>query len=325
MVDVVEEDEEFDLRMIEKFGASEDDEDELNLVYYRPYLASFDDELPSKSKNEIKVVTVEGTIMGGDVLFGQAGSKGVVAMLKEAHEDEDTKAIVLRVNSPGGSVVDSDYMRWEIKKAQDKGIPVIVSMGSLAASGGYWISSLADKIYAEADTITGSIGVYGTLFSFEKIYDWMGINFDGYSTTKYGAFDFTAMDWPEEFSAAFKAGIDQIYVDFTTQTSIDRDIPIEKVREIARGKVYSGEMALEIGLVDEIGTLHDAVEFAASEAELEDYKLDYVKPPAAAPVNPFEVPSLIKSYFEDQTGFNLENRNMYNNIKIYCLECEAIN
>ena len=125
-----------------------------------------------KSKNEIKVVTVEGTIMGGDVLFGQAGSKGVVAMLKEAHEDEETKAIVLRVNSPGGSVVDSDYMRWEIKKAQDKGIPVIVSMGTLAASGGYWISSLADKIYAEADTITGSIGVYGTLFSFEKIYDW---------------------------------------------------------------------------------------------------------------------------------------------------------
>ena len=325
LVDVIEEEDEFDKRMIEKFGASDKDEEELNLIYYRPYLASFDDELPSRSKNEIKVVTVEGTIMGGDVLYGQAGSKGVVAMLKDALEDEDTKAIVLRVNSPGGSVVDSDYMRWEIEKAQDKGIPVIVSMGTLAASGGYWISSLADKIYAEADTITGSIGVYGTLFSFEKIYDWMGINYDGYSTTKYGAFDLTAMDWPEEFSAAFKASIDQIYVDFTTQTSIDRNIPIEKVREIAKGKVYSGEMALEIGLVDEIGTLHDAVEFAASEAELEDYKIDYVKPPAAAPVNPFELPGLIKSYFEKETGFNLDNRNMYNNIKIYCLECEAIN
>ena len=325
LVDVIEEEDEFDKRMIEKFGASDKDEEELNLIYYRPYLASFDDELPSRSKNEIKVVTVEGTIMGGDVLYGQAGSKGVVAMLKDALEDEDTKAIVLRVNSPGGSVVDSDYMRWEIEKAQDKGIPVIVSMGTLAASGGYWISSLADKIYAEADTITGSIGVYGTLFSFEKIYDWMGINYDGYSTTKYGAFDLTAMDWPEEFSAAFKASIDQIYVDFTTQTSIDRNIPIEKVREIAKGKVYSGEMALEIGLVDEIGTLHDAVEFAASEAELEDYKIDYIKPPAAAPVNPFELPGLIKSYFEKETGFNLDNRNMYNNIKIYCLECEAIN
>ena len=325
LVDVIEEEDEFDKRMIEKFGTSDNDDEELNLIYYRPYLASFDDELPSRSKNEIKVVTVEGTIMGGDVLYGQAGSKGVVAMLKDALEDEDTKAIVLRVNSPGGSVVDSDYMRWEIEKAQDKGIPVIVSMGTLAASGGYWISSLADKIYAEADTITGSIGVYGTLFSFEKIYDWMGINYDGYSTTKYGAFDLTAMDWPEEFSAAFKASIDQIYVDFTTQTSIDRNIPIEKVREIARGKVYSGEMALEIGLVDEIGTLHDAVEFAASEAELEDYKVDYVKPPAAAPVNPFELPGLIKAYFEKETGFNLDNRNMYNNIKIYCLECEAIN
>ena len=325
LVDVIEEEDEFDKRMIEKFGTSDNDDEELNLIYYRPYLASFDDELPSRSKNEIKVVTVEGTIMGGDVLYGQAGSKGVVAMLKDALEDEDTKAIVLRVNSPGGSVVDSDYMRWEIEKAQDKGIPVIVSMGTLAASGGYWISSLADKIYAEADTITGSIGVYGTLFSFEKIYDWMGINYDGYSTTKYGAFDLTAMDWPEEFSAAFKASIDQIYVDFTTQTSIDRNIPIEKVREIAKGKVYSGEMALEIGLVDEIGTLHDAVEFAASEAELEDYKVDYVKPPAAAPVNPFELPGLIKSYFEKETGFNLDNRNMYNNIKIYCLECEALN
>ena len=102
--------------------------------------------MPTNSENKIKVVTVEGTIMGGPVVYGQAGSDGVVEMLKEAHEDEGTKAIVLRVNSPGGSVIDSDYMRWEIEKAQEKGIPVIVSMGTLAASGGYWISSLADKI-----------------------------------------------------------------------------------------------------------------------------------------------------------------------------------
>ena len=245
-------------------------------------------------------------------------------MLKEAHEDEDTKAIVLRVNSPGGSVVASDYMRWEIEKAQEKGIPVVVSMGTLAASGGYWISSLADKIYAEPDTITGSIGVYGTLFSFEKIYDWMGINYDGYSTTKYGAFDFTAMDWPEEFTATFEAGIDNIYVEFTTQTAEDRNLPIETVREIAKGRVYSGEMALEIGLVDELGTLHDAVDHAASLAELEEYKVEHVIPPAPAPVNPFELPSLIKSFFEKEAGFDLNSRNMYDNIRIYCLECEAI-
>jgi protease-4 len=262
--------------------------------------------------------------MEGDVTYGTAGSDGIVKMLKEAHEDEDTKAIVLRVNSPGGSVVASDYMRWEIEKAQEKGIPVVVSMGTLAASGGYWISSLADKIYAEEDTITGSIGVYGTLFSFEKIYDWMGINYDGYSTTKYGAFDFTAMDWPEEFTDTFKAGIDGIYVQFTTQTAEDRGLPIETVREIAKGRVYSGEMALEIGLVDELGTLHDAVDYAASLAELEDFKVEHVIPPAPAPVNPFELPSLINSFFEKEAGFNLNSRNMYDNIKVYCLECEAI-
>ena len=152
-------------------------------------------------------------------------------------------------------------------------------MGTLAASGGYWISSLADKIYAEPDTITGSIGVYSTMFSFEKIYDWMGINYDGYSTTKYGAFDMTAMDWPEEFSDAFKAATDSIYVQFTTQTAEDRGLPIETVREIAKGRVYSGEMALEIGLVDELGTLHDAIDYAASVAELEDFKVEHVIPP----------------------------------------------
>ena len=324
LVDVQEEREDFDKRMIEKFGAAEDDDEELNVVYYRDYLASFDEELPVNSDNEIKVVTVEGTIMAGDVTYGTAGSDGVVAMLKEAHEDEDTKAIVLRVNSPGGSVVASDYMRWEIEKAQEKGIPVIVSMGTLAASGGYWISSLADKIYAEEDTITGSIGVYGTLFSFEKIYDWMGINYDGYSTTKYGAFDFTAMDWPEEFTNTFKAGIDGIYVEFTTQTAEDRNLPIETVREIAKGRVYSGEMALEIGLVDEIGTLHDAIDYAASVAELDDFKVEHVIPPAPAPVNPFELPSLINSFFKKEAGFDLNSRNMYDNIRVYCLECEAI-
>ena len=323
LIDFQEEEEDFDKRMIDKYGASEDDEEKLNVVYYRDYLASFDEEMPVNSDNEIKVVTVEGTIMSGDVTFGTAGSDGVVAMLKEAHEDEDTKAIVLRVNSPGGSVVASDYMRWEIEKAQEKGIPVVVSMGSLAASGGYWISSLADKIYAEPDTITGSIGVYSTMFSFEKIYDWMGINYDGYSTTKYGAFDFTAMDWPEEFSDAFKAATDSIYVQFTTQTAEDRGLPIETVREIAKGRVYSGEMALEIGLVDELGTLQDAIDYAGSVAELEDFKVEHVIPPTPKPVS-LNWADFIKSFFEKETGFNLDSRNMYDNIRIYCLECEAI-
>ena len=322
-VDVIEESDAFDDRMKEKFGTAEDDDEALNAVYYRSYLASFEEDMPSKSKNEIKVVTVEGTIMGGPVVYGQAGSDGIVEMLKEAHEDENTKAIVLRVNSPGGSVVDSDYMRWEIEKAQEKGIPVVVSMGTLAASGGYWISSLADKIYAEPDTITGSIGVYGTMFSFEKIFDWMGINYDGYSTTKWGAFDLTAMDWPEEFENLVRAGIYSTYDKFTSQVSNDRGIPIERVREIAKGRVYSGEMALEIDLVDELGTLDDAIKYVAESAELEDYKVEHVIPPAPAANYMFQF-DFIKNLFDTKQNNHFTAKDVYKNIRIYCFECEVV-
>ena len=184
-------------------------------------------------------------------------------MLKAAHENENTKAIVLRVNSPGGSVVASEYIRWEIEKAQNKGIPIVVSMGSLAASGGYWVSSMADKIYAEENTITGSIGVYGRLLSFEKILEWAGLNYDSNKTTKFGDFNPVAEDWPEDVIETFQANIDETYMNFTTQTSKDRDIPLDKVLEIARGRVWYGEDAVKIGLVDEIGTLEDAINFTA--------------------------------------------------------------
>ena len=195
-------------------------------------------------------------------------------------------------------------------------------MGSLAASGGYWIASLADKIYAEADTITGSIGVFGTLFSVEKIYDWMGINLDGYSTTKWGAFDPLRQDWPQEYEDTVRSGINSIYAKFTTQTSIDRNIPIEKVREIAKGRVYSGERALELGLVDEIGLIEDAIEYAASMAELESYKVIYIDPPAANQTGfTIAIQNLIKSI---KRVFFVEpdkSRDIMKNIQIYCFEC----
>jgi len=324
LVDVIEEDDDFDARMIEKFGALEDDEEELNAIYFRDYLETLPKDKPVKSDNVIKVVAIEGAIMGGDVMLGTAGSDGIVKMLKDAHENEDTKAIVLRVNSPGGSVVDSDYIRWEIEKAQEKGIPVVVSMGSLAASGGYWVSSLADKIYAESDTITGSIGVYGTTFSVEKIYDWLGIGIDGYSTTKWGAFDMMRQDWPVEIEDLVRSGINSIYVKFTTQTSIDRDIPLEVVKEIAKGRVYSGERALEIGLVDEIGNLEDALAYAATLAEVEEFKVDYVKPPApSASGFSFTISNtieIVKSFLGLSPKQSLQ-KNYLDNIHIYCYRC----
>ncbi len=322
LIDVMEEEDDFDERMLLKFGASQEGEEILNAIPFRSYLKTLPDADVEKSENIVKVITAEGAIMGGDVNLGIAGSDGIVEMLKDAHEDENTSAIVLRINSPGGSVLASDYIRWEIEKAKEKGIPVVVSMGSLAASGGYWIASLADKIYAEADTITGSIGVYGTLFSVEKIYDWMGINLDGYSTTKWGAFDPMRQDWPQEYEDTVRSGINSIYVKFTTQTSIDRNIPIEKVREIAKGRVYSGERALELGLVDEIGLIEDAIEYAASMAELESYKVIYIDPPAANQTGfTIAIQNLIKSIKRVFFVKPDKSRDIMKNIQIYCFEC----
>jgi protease-4 len=324
LVDIIEENDDFDARMIEKFGASENDEEELNAIYFRDYLETLPKDKPIKSDNAVKVVAIEGAITGGDVLLGSAGSDGIVEMLKDAHKNEDTKAIVLRVNSPGGSVVASDYIRWEIEKAKEKGIPVVVSMGSLAASGGYWVSSLADKIYAESDTITGSIGVFGTQFSVEKIYDWMGINIDGYSTTRWGAFDPVRQDWPKEFEELVRSSVNSIYVKFTTQTSIDRNIPLETVKEIAKGRVYSGKRALEIGLVDEIGNLNDAITFAASLAEIDDYKIDYVRPPAPNGGNFMLMISAWAEYIKTMFGISSNKplqQNIIENTHIYCYGC----
>ena len=325
LIDVMEEEDDFDERMLEKFGSSEDDEDELNAIPFRSYLETLPKEETQNSKNIVKVITAEGAIMGGDVMLGVAGSDGIVEMIKDAHEDENTKAIVLRVNSPGGSVVASDYIRWEIEKAQEKGIPVVVSMGSLAASGGYWISSLADKIYAESDTITGSIGVYGTLFSVENIYDWLGINLDGYSTTKWGAFDPMRQDWPQDYEDTVRSGINSIYVKFTTQTSIDRNIPLETVREIAKGRVYSGERALELGLVDEIGVTNDAIEYVVGLAELEDYKVVYAKPPAA---NSTGFTIAIRNFIESMRniffGKPYQEKDPMENVQVYCFECAVV-
>ena len=324
IIDYQEEEDDFNDRMLEKFGAAEDDEDELNAIYYRDYLKTFEKVKKSKSKNVIKVITVEGAITTGPVQLGIAGSDGLVKMLKAAHENENTKAIVLRVNSPGGSVVASEYIRWEIEKAQNKGIPIVVSMGSLAASGGYWVSSMADKIYAEENTITGSIGVYGRLLSFEKILEWAGLNFDSNSTTEFGGFNPVAENWPEEIIETFQANIDETYMNFTTQTSKDRDIPLEKVLEIARGRVWYGKDAVEIGLVDEIGTLEDAINFTAeSILEIDDFKVDYVKPAKNSNSLNFAI-SLTEAISEFVNGKELSKGKMRKEINVLCRECSLI-
>ena len=152
----------------------------------------------------------------------------------------------------------------------------------------------------------------------------MGINYDGFSTTKWGAFDLTAMDWPEEFENLVRAGIYSTYDKFTSQVANDRNIPIEKVREIAKGRVYSGEMALEIDLVDELGTLDDAILFAAEASAIEDYEVEHVIPPAPDANFMFQF-DFINNLIEANEVKHLTAKDIYRNIRIYCIECEIVN
>ena len=180
---------EFRQYMIEEFGIDEEAETETyKTISYNEYVKQIDEDL-SDSDNQIAVITAEGAIMEGDITQGVAGADGVVKQIRSAHEDKNTKAIVFRVNSPGGSIIGSEMMRDELLTAKRKDINVIVSMGDYAASGGVYISTPADFIFAEPTTITGSIGVAIAIPTLENAMDYIGVNFDGVVTSKHGGWD----------------------------------------------------------------------------------------------------------------------------------------
>ena len=265
---------EFRQYMIEEFGLDEEAETETyKTISYNEYAKQIDDEL-SESDNHIAVITAEGAIMEGEITQGVAGANGVVKQIRSAHEDENTKAIVFRVNSPGGSIIASEMMRDELFAAKEKGIDVIVSMGDYAASGGVYISTPADYIFAESTTITGSIGVAIALPTLENAMDYIGVNFDGVVTSKHGGWDPTqAID--EDLDKIFAGWGADAYDRFVSFVAESRSQSYEDIKAIAGGRVWIATSAKEIGLVDEIGGIDDAITYAANMAELEDYQVEY--------------------------------------------------
>ena len=265
---------EFRQYMIEEFGLDEEAETETyKTISYNEYAKQIESD-SSDSDNHIAVITAEGVIMEGDISQGVAGANGVVKQIRSAHEDEDTKAIVLRVNSPGGSIIASEMMRDELFAAKNKGIDVIVSMGDYAASGGVYISTPADYIFAEPTTITGSIGVAIALPTLENVMDYIGVNFDGVVTSKHGGWDPTqAID--EDLDKIFAAWGADAYDRFVNFVAESRSQSYEDIKKIAGGRVWIATSAKEIGLVDEIGGIDDAIAYAANMAELEDYQVEY--------------------------------------------------
>ncbi|MBD2664366.1 signal peptide peptidase SppA, 67K type [Richelia sinica FACHB-800] len=221
----------------------------------------------SQSDKKIAVVYAEGEIVDGSGQEGEIGGDRYARIFKKLRQDQDVKAVVLRINSPGGSATASEIMQREIKLTRQVK-PVIVSMGDMAASGGYWIASDSNRIFAEPNTITGSIGVFGVLFNGQKLANNNGITWDTVKTATYADTQTAARPKSPQEIALYQRSVNRIYYMFLNKVSQGRKLPPQKVAEIAQGRVWSGASAKAIGLVDEIGGLQVAINYAAKTANL---------------------------------------------------------
>ena len=221
--------------------------------------------------SQVAIVYAEGDIVEGEGTATDIGGVRFARELRELREDDAVKAIVLRVNSPGGSVTASETIQRELRLAR-KVKPVIVSMGSYAASGGYWISAYGDRIFAEPTTITGSIGVFGILPNIQKLANDHGVTFDSVKTGRFadGLLTVARPRTPEEL-AVFQRGVDWAYSQFLSKVAEGRKMSVDQVNEIGQGRVWSGTEAVKNGLVDEIGGLDAAIRYAGKKADLGEH------------------------------------------------------
>ena len=229
----------------------------------------------SNGQNQIAVVVASGSIMDGQQPEGSIGGDTLAAIFTELREDENVKAVVLRVDSGGGSAFASEIIRDSINAIQNQGIPVVVSMSSAAASGGYWIAAEADRILAMPTTITGSIGVWGVVPTIDQSLAKLGIYSDGVGTTDIAAMMELDRPLTEQTKIIIQAGVDNIYTRFITLVANGRDSTPAEVHKIAQGRVWTGNQALANGLVDQLGDLNDAILVAAEIADLDNYQVDY--------------------------------------------------
>ena len=261
----------FQQKVLEHVAAKKDKKDRYQGTDLGDYLAErrmFDG---SSVKDEnVAVIVAAGEIMNGKQPPGRIGGDSTADLLRKARLDDSVKAVVLRVDSGGGSVFASRLIGNEVQELKNSGKPVVASMSSSAASGGYWISMAADKIYATPATITGSIGVFGMFPTFQRTLEKIGITTDGVGTTQWAGEFRADREMSAETRQLIQMFINSDYDDFITSVAESRDIEKSQVDRIAQGQVWTGIDALENGLVDELGTLEDAVAAAAMLAELEE-------------------------------------------------------
>ena len=221
------------------------------------------------SRNRIAVVYAEGEIVDGQGSDAEVGGDRFAKIFRRLRQDENIKAVVLRINSPGGSATAAEVMQREVRLTREVK-PVVVSMGDVAASGGYWIATNSNRIFAQPNTITGSIGVFGLLFNAQKLANNNGITWDAVKTGRYADLHTVSRSKSPQELALYQRSVDRIYNLFLNKVAQGRKLPEQKVAEIAQGRVWSGTAAKEIGLVDEIGGLDTAIAYAAGQAHLGD-------------------------------------------------------
>jgi protease IV len=250
--------------------------DDLKTVELGDYLkgeSQTSDDNKKESKNRIAIVYASGEINGGDGDDNTIGSESISKALRQVRLDDKVKAVVLRVNSPGGSSLASDVI-WREVMLTKKVKPIIVSMGDYAASGGYYISCAADSIFAEPNTITGSIGIFAVLPNMQKFFnDKLGVTFDGVKTGKYADLGNVSRPLTPEEHAILQNQVDHGYDDFTKAVATGRHKTQTYINSIGQGRVWTGEQAIKIGLVDRLGNINDAVKSAAKKAGVKNYKL----------------------------------------------------
>lgn len=220
---------------------------------------------------QIGIIVAKGTIYDGEQLEGNIGSATLSKLLQRSRDDEDIEALVIRVDSPGGSAFGSDIIRQEIELTRAAGIPVVISMGSMAASGGYWIAANADQVWAAPTTLTGSIGVFGLIPTFENTFNKLGVHSDGVGTSALAGIHRLDRPMSPQASRIVQLNVENIYQRFLNLVAKGRELSREQVADLAEGRVWTGAQAHRLGLVDELGDLKDAVAAAAAVANLDAY------------------------------------------------------
>ena len=264
----------FNRRVAEISGTPDDSKPwEYNAIPLENWVAA---NPPATGGSAIAVVPVIGEIVDGEAPSGVAGGETIAQHILDAAADSSIKAIVLRVDSPGGSVLASEEIRQALLAAKAKKLPIVVSMANVAASGGYWVSTPADRIFAEPETITGSIGVFGILPSFDQALAKIGVTADGIATTPLSGQPDVFGGVNDEFNALAQASVEDIYARFTGLVAKSRKQPLDKILLIAEGRVWAGGTARQLGLVDQFGGLPDALAAAAKLAKVDgDFHAKY--------------------------------------------------